>query len=510
MSKVVVTCGGTSEAVDDVRVLSNVSTGRFGHALAAELAKYTAYEVTELCPKSTLERLGHRRRVVYKHYRTTDELRSLLLDGNPPAIVLQAAAVADYRPTPVAGKIPSDSDEMTITLEKVPKILSELRPAYGSKTFLVGFKLLSNVSEEELIAAASAQLKANRLNMVIANDLHNLKDNRHPVVVITAEGGAIPFDGTRDEVAAELAAFIHKRERVNWFQSGKSLHVTQTPDLAKRFDATLEGVKAMNLLTDASGNISVRSSDYPASLMVSPRGVDKSKLQTIDALAVSAILNERKIYFSGDGKPSIDTGMEALLYDRYSNLDAIIHFHRGWGKMDATTAFPYPCGVEEEAVEVIRSLDELGIGSAARAFGAELVHHGFILGLTMSELERILGEWRVTRDEFQAHLDELATNPANPTAALDDSLYRPIWNGAEIKGIIYDDPEAAIVYLRTNARGSGVGRKVIDQLIQRRYTIQTVDDCRVRDFYKKFGFIETVDGDYFRLKAPHLPLERKF
>lgn len=43
MKQLVVTCGGTTEAIDDVRAITNFSTGRFGHALAAELAKYKSF-----------------------------------------------------------------------------------------------------------------------------------------------------------------------------------------------------------------------------------------------------------------------------------------------------------------------------------------------------------------------------------------------------------------------------------------------------------------------------------
>lgn len=509
MSEVLLTCGGTSEAVDEVRVLTNISAGRFGHALAAALAKYPAYQVTEVCPRATRERFGETEGVKFEHYRSTADLQRVLFEREtPPAVAIQAAAVSDYRPVPTEGKISSDQENLTIHLERTPKLLSLMRPTYGPKTFLVGFKLLVGVPREELIRVAQAQLKKNRLNMVVANDLRWLQEGRHPILVITAEGGVIPMEGTREEVAAELAEFIHTREQVSWFRSVPS-SVALPSDTRGQFEATLRAVEELNLLTDASGNISARADDSTTTLRISPRGVDKSKMKLEDSLLAFVDNPYRTIYFQGEGKPSIDTGVESLIYDAYMAVDTIIHFHRGWGRADAATSYPYPCGVVEEGREVLATLGEADVFHPP--FNVELVHHGFLLGLTAADLQVVLEQWRETLHEFARHVEEVRPEHAPPALRpLDPKLYQPIWDGSAVVGLLHNDPQATVVYCRESTRGSGLGRVLIDQLIERRMTIQTVDDCHVRDFYRKFGFTETETDGVFHLTPPERPLPKHF
>lgn len=497
----IVTAGGTAEPIDDVRVLSNISTGRFGHELAVQLTEQGAM-VTELCPELTTQKLGNNEKVRYEHFTTADSLKDALLDrSEKPDIILHAAAVADYKPVRTVGKISSDLDEMTIQLKRNPKIIAELRSNYGSEAFLAGFKLLSNVPEADLIAAATKQLKSNRLNMVVANDLQNLKDGGHPVIAVTPEGGAIPFTGARAAVARELVSFILKRADVKWFKS--VLDDIEPANKAEKqcFHKAVAFAHYVNLLTDESGNVSSRAEN--GRILVSPRQTDKSQLKAQDAIVAHIDLATMKVTYAGERKPSIDTGMIGMLYNTYPELESIIHFHNGWGRMNAQTRFPYPCGVQEEADEIIAVHPETAQGGLA----VDLIHHGFILGLKKGDTERLAKEWWNVMTPFLKHLDEVGTSDL-----LERKKFRPIFNGSSIAGIIYDDPDGAAVFLHENSRGSGLGSVVVEQLKQRHYTIQTVEDCGVRDYYKSKGFSETYDhqAGIFSLAAPHIPLERKF
>lgn len=499
--RAVVTAGGTSEQIDDVRVITNLSSGRFGHALAAELA-HNNIDTTELCPKSTMERFGCEEEVRYEHFNTADSLHDLLVERTEkPDIILHAAAVSDYKPVRSLGKIPSDEESLTITLERTPKIIGELRGRYGSETFIAGFKLLSGVSEVELVKAAMSQLRRNRLNMVIANDLQNLTDGQHPVLAVTAEGGVIPFEGERTEVARELAKFILKRVNVEWFKSVHTPEMSSTVP-AENFGEVLSLVRNMHLLTDESGNVSVNGGN--GKLLVSPRQVDKSALTEHDAIPVTVDANTGIVSYSSDRKPSIDTGVSSLLYREYPDLQAIIHFHKGWGRMSAVTKFPFPCGAKEEAEEMIKSIQK----SDSEDVAVELVHHGFLLGLRAGDKERLQKEWEEITADFVEHLDEVV----GQDVPIDRNAMRPIFDGLSVAGIIYDQPDDAAVFLSEHARGTGIGRRVIEQLIARKYTIRTVDDCRVRDFYKKHRFSETYDHEsksYF-LTAPVQSPKREF
>ena len=498
--RAIVTAGGTAEPIDDVRAITNFSTGRFGHALAAELAGNNT-DTVELCPSSTVQRLGREDGVRYEHFDTTDSLRHLLVERTEsPDIILHAAAVSDYRPVRSSGKLSSEQESLTIQLERTPKIISELRERYGSEAFIAGFKLLSGVSEAQLVSAAMAQLKLNRLNMVLANDLQHLKDGQHPLLAVTAEGGVIPFEGERAEVARELARFILRRVNVQWFRSvGSGEAAPDEPNAA--FADVLSLTHDMHLLTDESGNISVNEGE--GRLLVSPRQVDKSALSEYDVVPAAVNTDDGIVTYAGDRKPSIDTGVSALLYHDYPDVEAIIHFHTGWGRMNAKTSFPFPCGVKEEADEMISSLR----ASGSQAVALELVHHGFLLGLKAGDRERLSAEWSEVKQAFNEHLDEVGRR-----GSIDESLLRPIFDGLSVAGIIYDRPDGAAVFIRKEARGSMLGKRIVEQLIKRQYTIQTADDCNVRDYYKKYGFREQYGAskDLYVLTPPARQLQREF
>jgi len=206
--RAIVTGGGTSEPIDDVRVITNISKGSFALEIARAL---TAQGVNVLLiGNKNLEekiKLGGDR-FHFLPFQTFDEFREVLFDSIElfkPHMLFMAAAVSDYRPIRSEGKLSSNSDELTIRCVKNPKLIAELRERCGESAFLVGFKLLSNVTQVELINAATAQNKRYGLDLTVANDLKDLVKDYHPIKVVTQAGGAIPIDGLRQEVAAELA-----------------------------------------------------------------------------------------------------------------------------------------------------------------------------------------------------------------------------------------------------------------------------------------------------------------
>lgn len=488
---VLVTAGGTTEPIDDVRGITNFSTGRFGHEMAERLAESGRANVTEICPWSTLERLGSHSLdwVNYEEMTTAENLeRAMIEREEAPDIIIHAAAVADYAPVRTEGKIRSDSDELMITLQKTPKIIEKLRPTYGPTANIIGFKLLSNVSEEQLIEAAANQLKKNRLNMVIANDLKNIKDGEHPVLAVTAEGGVIPFSGERERVVRKLAEFILQRASTEWYVSTPDQEVQESAQQRALFEKTLNLAQSMNLLPDTSGNVS--ASLEARHLTVSPRQVDKSSLTASDGIAAHVHHGERTVNYVGSRKPSIDTGVSSYLYDTYPGVEAIMHFHDGWGRMNATTTFPYPCGSLNEAEEIIKHTHEKVLGPMHENLSVELVHHGFLLGTDVKTIDALRLEWISIQKQFADHMQEMGRDDQ-----LDPTLLKPIFDGDIIAGIIYADKAGAAVYLDKIARGNGVGRRVVQQLIDRQYSIRTIDDCQVRDYYKQHGFSEVLDPE---------------
>lgn len=162
--RVLVTAGGTREAIDPVRYIGNRSSGKMGYALAAAASERGASVKLVSGPVSLSAPPG----VTLISVESALEMRKAVLAAFPDTdIVIKAAAVADYRPEAVADqKIKKSSDLLTLTLTKNPDILAELGKLKTTQ-FLVGFA----AETQELDAHATQKLRKKNLDMLVANDV---------------------------------------------------------------------------------------------------------------------------------------------------------------------------------------------------------------------------------------------------------------------------------------------------------------------------------------------------
>jgi phosphopantothenoylcysteine decarboxylase / phosphopantothenate---cysteine ligase len=169
--KIVVTAGGTREALDPVRYLTNRSSGKQGYAIAqaaldagADVTLITTVRdlPTPIC--ATPVRVG-----------SAQEMHDAVLDqvGDADALIM-AAAVADFRPKTVAAqkiKKKDDSDDApTVELSRNPDILMAVREGRAKSGFprvTVGFAAES----QELLANGRAKLERKGLDLLVANDI---------------------------------------------------------------------------------------------------------------------------------------------------------------------------------------------------------------------------------------------------------------------------------------------------------------------------------------------------
>jgi phosphopantothenoylcysteine decarboxylase/phosphopantothenate--cysteine ligase len=208
---VVVTAGGTREKIDDVRYIGNFSSGRLGHSLAEQYGRIGC-RVLLLSPKSTVERFGEIDGVQHAAFESALDLQNLLRQVKSAKLVLHSAAVSDYTPKRVQGKISSNQEDLTIKLKRNPKILAGLRDHFGPSTTLVGFKLLSGSSEEDLIAAARAQIETNSTDFCIANDLQEVcADGLRRVLIVPRSGEILDIKDTTQEVSRTIIGCIQPR-----------------------------------------------------------------------------------------------------------------------------------------------------------------------------------------------------------------------------------------------------------------------------------------------------------
>ena len=166
--KVVVTAGGTQEAIDPVRFITNRSSGKQGYALAQAALDLGAQVILISTPNSLPVPSGAELVLA----ATADEMLAAVQSHTRQAdILLMAAAVADFRPGhPSSHKIKKSGAIPTLELTRTPDILLEIsrqKQETGFPLLTVGFAAES----ENLMANAQSKLQAKQLDMIAANDI---------------------------------------------------------------------------------------------------------------------------------------------------------------------------------------------------------------------------------------------------------------------------------------------------------------------------------------------------
>lgn len=228
--KIVITAGGTSEPIDDVRKITNTSTGSLGLAIGKAFLEEH---------REKLEKIYylHGERAEYpkdplvepvKIGGTMDLKQQLekVLTENDIDAVIHAMAVSDYmvdRVTTVeairegrdkeaitGNKISSSIDNLAVILKKTPKVIGIIKKI-SPKARLVGFKLLSGVPHRELIDVATKLMDKNSCDFVLANDLSEIGPGKH-VGYLVHRDGQVDTMQTKTEIAHMIARRITEME----------------------------------------------------------------------------------------------------------------------------------------------------------------------------------------------------------------------------------------------------------------------------------------------------------
>ncbi|MBR3430276.1 MAG: bifunctional phosphopantothenoylcysteine decarboxylase/phosphopantothenate--cysteine ligase CoaBC [Clostridia bacterium] len=164
--KILVTAGATRERLDPVRFLTNDSSGKMGFALA-EAARNRGAEVT-LVKGSTTAVVPSGIRIISIE-SAMDLLKTMKKEAPKQDVIIQAAAVADYRPVSVSKtKIKKKAGEpMTLTLEENPDVAKTIGAMKKKNQIFVGFAAETDHMEKH----ASDKLVSKNLDMIVANDI---------------------------------------------------------------------------------------------------------------------------------------------------------------------------------------------------------------------------------------------------------------------------------------------------------------------------------------------------
>lgn len=242
---IIVTAGGTSEPIDNVRRIANTGTGRLGSLVADELAEadWTGH-IFYVCAKDSIRPVS--KRVTCVEIQSVADLQEAVTELTEKYVihgVVHSMAVSDYKVRSVStidslseylekrsaetgdlqkkivqgmdetdlregvGKLSSQMGAPLLLLEPTPKILPMFREM-APQAVIIGFKLLSQVSVEELFDTAHRLLVKNRCDFVLANDMTEIDENHHRGYLIDPERNIQTFD-TKQEIAKGIVQTIY-------------------------------------------------------------------------------------------------------------------------------------------------------------------------------------------------------------------------------------------------------------------------------------------------------------
>ncbi len=164
---VLISAGGTREALDPIRFIGNRASGKQGVALALTALSRGA-KVTLVAANLNVSVPAGVELVAAN--TAAEMLEQMKLRAGSADIVIMNAAVADYFiPNPETAKIKKTSDTLTIELSKTADILSLLSASKPVKQYLVGFAAETTDSDDELVSLAKNKLQSKKADLIVGN-----------------------------------------------------------------------------------------------------------------------------------------------------------------------------------------------------------------------------------------------------------------------------------------------------------------------------------------------------
>jgi phosphopantothenate-cysteine ligase len=248
----IITAGGTTEAIDRVRKITNSATGRLGSLTAGEFVKQGGSRIEKIfyvCEEGTaVPQLPRVEIVRVEGAEGARDALSRLFSSRRIDAVVHSMAVSDYavgslttagglsrflaqelfshRPEEFPNedslaefirqgiekndrlidrsrKISSDIGDLMLTMRRTPKLIG-LMKKWEPSVILVGFKLLNHVEPQALLDAGYGVLKKNACDLVVANDSSQIGGGRHTAYLISPDRSFTKLE-TKEKIAEEIA-----------------------------------------------------------------------------------------------------------------------------------------------------------------------------------------------------------------------------------------------------------------------------------------------------------------
>lgn len=206
---IAVTAGPTCESIDPVRYITNRSSGKMGYAIA-KAAVLRGAEVTLVSGKTSLDK--PKGLVNFVDIESADDLYLVMLEEiKKNDILIQSAAVADYRPKEYSDKkIKKKDGDLSIELTRNKDVALELGKMKGNK-ILIGFAAETN----DITDNAKRKIEKKNLDFIVANDLKQegagFKGDTNIAKIIDKEGNIEQLDlMSKDELAHKILDRVAK------------------------------------------------------------------------------------------------------------------------------------------------------------------------------------------------------------------------------------------------------------------------------------------------------------
>lgn len=246
MKNILITAGGTSEPIDEIRAITNKSTGRLGSAIAHEFSlNENVGRIFYVHGKGAVipEDEGITTVPVRSTQDVLDAMTEIIMNENID-IIIHSMAISDYTTASFTTledflellaynesetvddvakllekedlrkkftKLPSNIDKPLLMLKKTPKVISRLRDL-APDSAIVGFKLLDHVSHEELMKVAAEQIAKNDTDFCLANDYETVVSPVHVGFLLGRDGEETRFDG-KEAIAKGIVSKLMEYER---------------------------------------------------------------------------------------------------------------------------------------------------------------------------------------------------------------------------------------------------------------------------------------------------------
>ena len=246
MKNILITAGGTSEPIDNIRDITNKGTGKLGSLIADEFAKredagniYYVHGKGAVIPsdsritcvpvRSTMDVLNAMTDIIQKDridiivhsmaisdyttasFTTLEEFLKLIAYNESETVEDVAELLEREDMRKKYTKLPSSMENPVIMLKQTPKVLSRLRNL-APDAAIVGFKLLDSVSHEELMEVAANQIKKNDTDFCMANDYVTVVSPVHVGFLLDKNGREQKFEG-KTAIAEGLVRELMDYER---------------------------------------------------------------------------------------------------------------------------------------------------------------------------------------------------------------------------------------------------------------------------------------------------------